>query len=373
MQFNFPKPKTKESVWVKLDNEVWRGIEEAMRENNITQEEALSTIISQAWYSDKNLYACSYKVCPDHEDGIFLREELIVGENGGLYCSLACLKKETQVPEYKDVVEDKPKQKFSVKRDYLEAGDNRRKEISGEDFDGGGDRRTKEAKEEFNEFGHKIVGWSYKYDKCQSCGSTEKKHMAKGLCGSCYVKQHAKKSPEDKAAYQKEYYQENKDESVAMKKERRAVAPEEVKEKEKETKHEYYVNHPEKFHKKKAQEIEIEKLPKEWWKKENLEGEGSYLYCANGNCKKYKFGKFLKGMETLRDNKVFCSIICANEVFPIRQPLPDNFTYAYCQYLLCPKKKYIRDEGIEEGGKNFCSDKCYEYWLESIKSLSAVN
>src|SRR5438128_6793500 len=65
-----------------------------------------------------------------------------------------------------------PQKVFSVKRDYLEAGDNRRKEISGEDFDGGEDRRTKEAKEEFTEFGHKIVGWSYKYDKCQSCGST---------------------------------------------------------------------------------------------------------------------------------------------------------------------------------------------------------
>ena len=112
---------------------------------------------------------------------------------------------------------------------------------------------------------------------------------------------------------------------------------------------EYRQLYPEKTNevaKKKAQEIEVEKLPKEWLRKENLDSEGSYLYCANGNCKKYKFGKFLKGSETDRDGKVFCSIVCADEVAPIMQALPANFVYAYCQYLLCGKKKYISEDGI---------------------------
>lgn len=39
-----------------------------------------------------------------------------------------------------------PRKFFSVKRDYLVAGDNRRAEISGDEFDGGGDRRTHEYK-----------------------------------------------------------------------------------------------------------------------------------------------------------------------------------------------------------------------------------
>jgi len=32
-------------------------------------------------------------------------------------------------------------------------------------------------------------GWTRKFDKCQSCGSAEKKHIGKGFCSSCYFKQ----------------------------------------------------------------------------------------------------------------------------------------------------------------------------------------
>lgn len=31
--------------------------------------------------------------------------------------------------------------------------------------------------------------WSQKFDKCQKCGTTERKHNALGLCSKCYVHQ----------------------------------------------------------------------------------------------------------------------------------------------------------------------------------------
>ena len=36
--------------------------------------------------------------------------------------------------------------------------------------------------------------WSLKYDKCQKCGTTEKKHAAKGICINCYMEK--KKFPD---------------------------------------------------------------------------------------------------------------------------------------------------------------------------------
>jgi hypothetical protein len=34
------------------------------------------------------------------------------------------------------------------------------------------------------------TGWSRNYPCCQSCGTTERKHNAKGLCWKCYLEQH---------------------------------------------------------------------------------------------------------------------------------------------------------------------------------------
>lgn len=45
-----------------------------------------------------------------------------------------------------------------------------------------------DEEDKLNEFGHKVVGWSYAYDKCVSCGTTERKHLGKGLCSRCYYK-----------------------------------------------------------------------------------------------------------------------------------------------------------------------------------------
>jgi hypothetical protein len=33
--------------------------------------------------------------------------------------------------------------------------------------------------------------WSRKYSKCVDCRTTDHKHLAKGLCTSCYPKVHA--------------------------------------------------------------------------------------------------------------------------------------------------------------------------------------
>ena len=41
--------------------------------------------------------------------------------------------------------------------------------------------------------------WSLKYDKCQQCGTTERKHAAKGLCVNCYM---AKQNAPDAAQQQ---------------------------------------------------------------------------------------------------------------------------------------------------------------------------
>jgi len=38
-----------------------------------------------------------------------------------------------------------------------------------------------------------ITKWSIKYDCCQSCGTTTKKHMSHGLCSTCYQREKANK------------------------------------------------------------------------------------------------------------------------------------------------------------------------------------
>jgi hypothetical protein len=40
------------------------------------------------------------------------------------------------------------------------------------------------------------MSWSIKYDKCQNCGTTERKHCAKGLCKICWEKQHYINNPD---------------------------------------------------------------------------------------------------------------------------------------------------------------------------------
>lgn len=36
---------------------------------------------------------------------------------------------------------------------------------------------------------HKIQSWSKKYPCCQKCGTTEKRHMGRGLCSSCIMRE----------------------------------------------------------------------------------------------------------------------------------------------------------------------------------------
>jgi len=46
--------------------------------------------------------------------------------------------------------------------------------------------------------------WSPDFDRCRICGTTERKHMAKGMCNSCYQKQWKKENPESIKQWRKE-------------------------------------------------------------------------------------------------------------------------------------------------------------------------
>jgi uncharacterized paraquat-inducible protein A len=34
----------------------------------------------------------------------------------------------------------------------------------------------------------KAKGWARKHERCQECGTTERAHYARGLCGRCYMR-----------------------------------------------------------------------------------------------------------------------------------------------------------------------------------------
>lgn len=236
MKFNFPTDKKTESVTISIYDRDIKKIRSLAEKYKCTQQDIYKTIINEALeeYEEKN----------------------------GL------------------LIEVDTKQKYSVKRDLWEAGDNKRNEALGENkFDGGGDLRTKEEKvkeiipiqeneDKLNKFGHKIVGWSYAHDSCIECGTTdERRHMAKGFCTKCY----------------------------------------------------YHNNNP-------------KKLPKNWYKKDVLQHQ-------------------------------------VDEIIH-RKPLPQNFgVIAYCNYILCAKKKFNLADGIEHNDKKFCSEECYARWNKSIENI----
>lgn len=45
--------------------------------------------------------------------------------------------------------------------------------------------------------------WSWKYDQCGRCGTTSKKHCARGLCISCWHVEHVKKDRRKANQYQR--------------------------------------------------------------------------------------------------------------------------------------------------------------------------
>lgn len=61
--------------------------------------------------------------------------------------------------------------------------------------------------------------WSKKADKCIVCNTTDRRHMAKGLCTYCYLKQHHNNpTNKDKVKAQKNKYYINKQKPLAKEK-----------------------------------------------------------------------------------------------------------------------------------------------------------
>lgn len=50
------------------------------------------------------------------------------------------------------------------------------------------------------------MSWSQKHDACIDCGTTEKRHRARGLCHRCYTRYLYWKNPEKHRARQQSYY-----------------------------------------------------------------------------------------------------------------------------------------------------------------------
>lgn len=70
--------------------------------------------------------------------------------------------------------------------------------------------------------------WSRQFDKCQACGTTERKHYARGVCQRCYMRlPHMKQFNMDwkkthrgrVLSIKKKYYYKNRDKYLAYKKE----------------------------------------------------------------------------------------------------------------------------------------------------------
>jgi hypothetical protein len=189
------------------------------------------------------------------------------------------------------ILGEKAKPAFSVKRDYVEAGDNRRKEVQGEEpFDGGGDLRTKEAKNQLEE-----TEWSALHDACVGCNTTERKHIGRGLCSKCY------------------------------------------------------------YHEKKVEQSQkvVKKLPKDWYKKENLEIKEDEPIKEDlpQKSKKQTIEERHIEMGKEKDEKIKSLV-------------------AFCQNEGCskPENKYIKGTGIEykilDTIYNFCSERCKVMFME---------
>lgn len=209
MKFDFPKDKKTETLNISIYEKDIKKVRKLAEVNTCTINDIYKTIISEA--------------LEDYEE------------------------------KFGAVEAKEAKKQYSVKRDYVEAGDNKRKEVlQGEEFDGGGDLRTKESKKPPN---------------CKECGINEITYPRFGLCSTCY------------------FQTKNKGETP-------------------------------------------EKLPKNWYKKENL----------------------------------------------VIKEEPKNLgVVAYCHYILCPTKKYNRDDGIEADGKNFCSSQCHDRFIESFNANNDIS
>lgn len=122
---------------------------------------------------------------------------------------------------------------------------------------------------------------------------------------------------EQDAKYQREYYAKNKDKLVVKKKEHRAVAPEEVKAKEAETKHQYYLDHPEKFHKdrqEKTHNLSYQARIDNSQMKEDMKIKGSLRTCSFIGCKlsggRYIESESSQQVSIKKETYYFCSEYC---------------------------------------------------------------
>jgi 5-methylcytosine-specific restriction endonuclease McrA len=52
-----------------------------------------------------------------------------------------------------------------------------------------------------------ITMWSHNHEECTECGTTSRKHMAKGLCTRCYSSAYARKHPEKIRRQKRKWYE----------------------------------------------------------------------------------------------------------------------------------------------------------------------
>lgn len=118
--------------------------------------------------------------------------------------------------------------------------------------------------------------WSEKYDRCQDCGSDEKRHLGRGFCSSCYFK--VKNKPASKRTY---------------------VSSE----------------------KKKAGRILEDTVEKNWPRAETL--PASQVYCQYANCPNKGRG-FDKGTMLKKDDLYFCSEECRQDFTLLNYTIPED-------------------------------------------------
>ena len=159
MQFNFPKPKTLISLQLLLDTEICQGMEKLANEKGITTDQIIETILSTGWYS----------AFPSRENPIKKDQPVSIGN----------IKAETRPTEEKMPVEAMEKTKQCLGKCGL--------------------RKTLD--EFYNE--KKWPDGKSKY------------------CKPCWKEIYCHQTAQQKSEYQKEYFQKNKDDLAAKKRERR--------------------------------------------------------------------------------------------------------------------------------------------------------
>lgn len=84
--------------------------------------------------------------------------------------------------------------------------------------------------------------WALKYDCCIECGTTEKRHRARGLCRKCFSNKEYKDFPEKNRAYKREEYHRNPRKHIERTQARFNSDPE-AREKKRAYDKEYYKKH----------------------------------------------------------------------------------------------------------------------------------